>query len=359
MYAIKSERKKGYFSGGGCVLFFISAFCILGCSSATSNGAINGLKIACYIIIPSIFPFTVCSVFFQKSGGLLWLSSKLNKFTNTVFRLSGTEFSVVFISLLGGYPIGAKIADELYKSGEIDKSTCEKLLRFCINPSPAFIISVVGIKILNSFLAGVILFVSNLTACLILNGFFTVKKDKKPEKHTVKQNITLSDAFVESVYSATEITINICAFVVLFSSVAEVLKLALNGSLVYSYLCPLLEISFGINEIGSLGIPAHAYSFLLCFGGISTLCQVKQTAINIKPTFKFLIFYRLIHSFFATAISFILFKIFPESSQVLSNVTEVKLAEYPLFLPSVMLIIFSVLFLTFTSKPQTSKIIDI
>ncbi len=359
MYTIKSERKRSYFSGTGCILFFVSAFCVLGCSSATSNGAINGLKIACYVIIPSIFPFTVCSVFFQKSGGLLWLSDKLNKFTKNIFRLSGTEFSVVFISLLGGYPIGAKIADELYESGEIDKSTGEKLLRFCINPSPAFIISIVGIKILNSFGAGIIIFISNLTACLILNGLFNKKREIKTEKYTTKQNTTVSDAFVESVYSAAEITINICAFVVLFSSVAEVLRLYLNGGLAYSYLCPLLEISFGINEIGSIGIPAHAYSFLLCFGGISTLCQVKQTAANIKPTFKYLIFYRLIHGFLATVISFSLFKIFPKSSQVLSNVTEVKLAEYPLFLPSVMLIIFSVLFLTFTSKPQTSKIIDI
>jgi len=361
MYTIKSKRNSGYYSGTGCVLFFISAFCILGCSSAASHGALNGLKIACYIIIPSIFPFTVCSVFFQKSGGLLWVSGKLNKITKAIFNLSGTEFSVILLSLLGGYPIGAKITDELYRTNVIDKSTSKRLLSFSVNPSPAFIISVVGGSVLNSVSAGVMLFISNLTACFILSGLFTLKPKKKTVQISmpISSDVSVSDAFVESVRSAAEITINICAFVVLFASVAEILKLALSGGLLYSALCPLLEISFGITEISKIGIPAHAYSFLLCFGGISTICQVKQAAVNIKPTFKFIVFHRLLHGITATIISFVLFKIFPKSSEVLSNVNEVKLANYPLFLPSVMLIIFSILFLNFVTNPKDKKLIDI
>ncbi|MBQ9919486.1 MAG: hypothetical protein IJO49_01530, partial [Clostridia bacterium] len=236
MYTIKSKRNSGYYSGTGCVLFFISAFCILGCSSAASHGALNGLKIACYIIIPSIFPFTVCSVFFQKSGGLLWVSGKLNKITKAIFNLSGTEFSVILLSLLGGYPIGAKITDELYRTNVIDKSTSKRLLSFSVNPSPAFIISVVGGSVLNSVSAGVMLFISNLTACFILSRLFTLKPKKKTVQISmpISSEVSVSDAFVESVRSAAEITINICAFVVLFASVAEILKLALSGSLLYS-----------------------------------------------------------------------------------------------------------------------------
>lgn len=352
MHTIKNRKNDNYYTGVGCALFFVSAFCILGCSSMASQGALNGLKIACYIIIPNLFPFTVLSVFFQKSGALLWVGAKLNKFSKAIFKLSGTEFSVVFLSLLGGYPIGAKLTDELYRLGEIDKTTAKKLLRFSVNPSPAFIISVVGAKLLNSISVGIILFISNLISCLILNSFFTKKRKSKEKAPTLKENLPLSDAFVESVFSAAKITINICAFVVLFSAIAEILKLALKGNFLYSVLCPLLEISFGVNKVAEIGIPAHAYSFLLCFGGISTLCQVKQTANTLNPTFKHLIFYRLIHGITATVISFIIFKIFPKSSQVFSNVTEVKLAEYPLFLPSVMLIVFSVLFLFFFSNPS-------
>lgn len=340
----------------GCILFFVAAVCILGFSSATSKGAMNGLKISSYVIIPSLFPFTVCSVFFQKSGGLLWISNKLNKITTFLFKISGTEFSVILLSLLGGYPIGAKIADELYLSGEVHKQTAKKLLRFSVNPSPAFFISIIGINILKNALAGGILLIANLTSCLILNRLFVSKSNvtRKSKSHTY-QGENFSDSFVKSVLAGAEITINICSFVILFSSIAEILKTMPIDSILYSYICPFLEISFGINEISKIGIPTHFYGFLLSFGGISTICQVKQAAKNINPSFFYLFFHRMIHAFTTLIISLILFKIFPLNSEVFSNNVDITFTEYPLFVPSVMLIVFSVLFLMFlSSKKQTN-----
>lgn len=346
------------FSGGltGCILFFVAAVCILGCSSATSKGAVNGLKISSSVIIPSLFPFTVCSVFFEKSGGLLWLSNRLDKFARLIFKISGTEFSVILLSLLGGYPIGAKIADELYLSGKINKQTAKRLLRFSVNPSPAFFISVAGINLFKSALAGVILFISNLTACLILNRLFVSKNTNTNKgKAVTYQGENFSDSFVKSVLAGTEITINICAFVVLFSAIAEIIKTVPIDFKAYSLLAPFLEISFGINEISKIGIPAPFYGFLLSFGGTSTICQVKQAAKNISPSFLYIIFYRIIHALTTLIISLILFKLFPLNSEVFSNNVDITFTEYPLFMPSVMLIIFSVLFLFVLSSPKTDK----
>ena len=359
MTVIKPQTKS---NGGlaGCILFFVAALCILGCSSATSKGAVNGLKISSAVIIPSLFPFTVCSVFFQKCGGLLWLSNKLDKFTDLIFKISGTEFSVILLSLLGGYPIGAKIADELYASGILDKQTAKRLLRFSVNPSPAFFISMVGMNIFKNTSVGILLFVSNLLACFILN-FLSICKNKKPKAlRTIPfKNENLSDALVKSVQSGAEIIINICAFVILFSAISEILKAMTINLKVYSFICPFLEISFGINEITKVGIPTHFYGFLLTFGGISTICQIKQSSKNINPSFFYILFYRIIHGLATLVISLILFKIFPLSSDVFSSTANIKLAEYPIFAPSVMLIIFSVLFLMFVSNPKGTKTIDI
>lgn len=337
-----------------CFLFFIAAICILGFPSNTSAGAINGLKISSSVIIPSLFPFTVCSVFFQKSGGLLWLADRLNKVTTKLLKLTGTEFSVIFLSLIGGYPIGAKMIDELYLRGDLDIVSAKKLLRFTVNPSPAFFILVVGVNIFKNFYVGVILLISNLFACFILNCLFSNKSKTSfiNSKRTTIKGENFSDCFVGSVISGAEITINICSFVILFSAISEIVKLLPIKFETYCYISPLLEISLGINEISKLGIPTFFYSFFLSLGGLSTICQVKQSAKNIKPTFLYLFFYRFIHSIFSALITMMLLKIFPTHSEVFSNGTEIIFTEYPLFLPSVMLIVFSAMFLFVLSSPK-------
>lgn len=352
MLALKQHKKTKNTGIVKCLIFFMASVCILGFPSGASAGAMKGLKISSSVIIPSLFPFTVCSVYFQKSGGLLWLSNKLDKITRKFFKLSGTEFSVVFLSLLGGYPIGAKITNELYISRALDKPTAKKLLRFCVNPSPAFFISVVGMNILKNTLVGVILFISNTLSCLLLNCLFTPKTKNRPITSTEFKGENFSDSFVQSVLTAAEITINICAFVILFSAICEIFKTMPISLKAYSFIAPFLEISFGITEISQIGIPTHFYGFILAFGGISTIFQVKQAAKNINPSFIYILFHRIIHGFVTLIISLLLFKLFPINYEVFSNGTVIKFTEYPLFIPSVMLIIFSVLFLMFVTAPN-------
>lgn len=352
MLALKQHKKTKNTGIVKCLIFFMASVCILGFPSGASAGAMKGLKISSSVIIPSLFPFTVCSVYFQKSGGLLWLSNKLDKITKKIFNFSGTEFSVILLSLLGGYPIGAKITNELFVRGELDKTTAKKLLRFCINPSPAFFISMVGMNIFKNTLVGVILFISNAISCLILSCLFTPKTKKPPIANAKSKGENFSDSFVYSVLIGAEITINICAFVVLFSAICEILKTMPISLKAYSFIAPFLEISFGITEISQIGIPTYFYGFLLSFGGISTIFQVKQAAKNINPSFIFILFHRIVHGFMTLLISLLLFKLFPINYEVFSSGTVIKFTEYPLFIPSVMLIIFSVLFLMFVTTPK-------
>lgn len=357
MNIIKKQTLNNTYGIGGCIMFFASAICILSSASATSKGAFEGLKICSNIIIPSLFPFTVLSILFQKSGGLLWLGKFFDKTTFMIFGLSGIEFSVLLLSLVGGYPVGAKIINELYKSGEISKSKGEALLKFCINPSPAFFISALGVNILKNKIAGYILLIANTVACFILN--MILMKSKKADSSQTKQIVltkeNFSDSFVQSVFEGAKIILNICAFVTLFSSITEILKPVFTNPKIYSLFCPILEISFGINKIKNSGLPIHFYSFFLAFGGISTICQIKQVANVLKPSFLKLAFYRTLHGGLASIISFALFKIFPQSALVFSNGTEIIFSGYTLFYPSIMLIVFSVLFLMFLS-PNNKRI---
>lgn len=289
----------------------------------------------------------------------MWISKKAEKVSLPLLRCRGTDFSVMLLSMLGGYPIGAKMANELYKQGGISHKDAKRLLMFSVNPGPAFIIAIVGGNILKSNAAGFILFASNTLACIMLNLFLNIlsKENKTKKEFTVYEKMNISDAFVESVYEGTRVIINICAFVTLFSCIAEIMKPALIKMNSYSLVCPLLEISFGINEVAEIGLKPYFYSFLLSFGGLSTICQIKQAGENIAPPFGSIIISRIIHGITATAFSYVLFKIFPISQSVISNGVDVKF-EYPLFIPSIVLLIFAVMFLMFLNQQKEKNKVD-
>ena len=342
-------KKLNYSEGVlGLIFFIAAAAAILGFPSTTSKGAYEGLKISSSIIIPSLFPFTVFSLFFVKSGGLFIVSKKINKITQKLFGIGGTEFSVIIISLLGGYSVGAKIVSELKVTNQIDEYYAKQLLKYCANPSPAFFINIIGINILGSKAAGVLLLISNLVACLFLNiiNLNITGCQNQFAKNRYKK-APLSVAFVESVTEGAKIIIGISAFVVLFSAVAAVLKGVIKNDFYYSLLCPFLEISFGVTEVKSICLAPALYSFLLCFGGLSTICQIKQAAGKISAGFGFIILHRIIHGALSYGISFLLFKIFPIVKETISNGVTVNIGEMPLFVPSVALIIFAVVFLLF------------
>ena len=334
----------------GFTLFIAAAAAILGFPSVTSMGAFEGLKISSNIIIPALFPFTVMSLFLVKSGGLFIIGQKANPLTQKLLGIGGTEFAVMIISLLGGYPVGAKTISELKSTNQIDCFCAKNLLKYCANPSPAFFINIVGINILGSKTAGIILLVSNAAACIGLNiiNFKFAGLQKQSAKNEYKKT-PLSAAFVESVTEGAKIIIGISAFVVLFSSIAAVAKNIIENNILYSLLCPFLEISFGITEVANVGIPPAFYSFLLCFGGLSTICQIKQASGEIKVGLGFIILHRIVHGITATAVAFLLFKIFPVAKETISNGVSVNLGQMPLFLPSVALIIFAVVFLLFVN----------
>ena len=85
-----------------------------------TDGAAKGLLLAGRVIIPSLFPFTACVLFIMKSGGLN-IFGFAAPFTKRVFHISAELFSLMLLSLIGGYPVGAKLLNEAVKSGKVSE----------------------------------------------------------------------------------------------------------------------------------------------------------------------------------------------------------------------------------------------
>ncbi len=359
MQKVFSARAGNQSAVSGLILFAVAAICILCSPSVSALGAWEGLKLCSGVVIPSLFPFTAAAVFFLKSGALTWLGKKLDTPARIIFGVSGAGFAGVVLSLVGGYPVGAKLIDQMYAEGVLTENDANRLLRYAVNASPAFFLSVVGETVLNSRSAGKILFLSNLAACLILTavtGHFHQNKRPHCEPPRRAATVCLSDAFVESVAEASRVMIGICAWVILFCSVAAYLRILPLSDRFYAAVCAGLEVTFGCTAAGKCGFPLPVFSLILAFGGLSSVCQVAQSAAHLKPGLHRIILYRLIHGGLAMLISGLLFRLSPPYTSVIQNAVEVEFTGFSLCLPSVMLMLFAVMFLMFVlPKSNTSQ----
>ncbi|MFA9382095.1 MAG: hypothetical protein ACERKO_13650, partial [Acetanaerobacterium sp.] len=118
---------------GVAVLYFCNA-------QAVSAGVRDGLLVCANTLIPSLFPFMILCAFIVNSRLSDYLSAPFAFFTARVLRLPAFTGSVFLLSLVGGYPVGARMIAQLYREGRISGHTASRMLLFCVNAGPAFLI---------------------------------------------------------------------------------------------------------------------------------------------------------------------------------------------------------------------------
>lgn len=270
-----------------------------------TDGAAKGLLLAGRVIIPSLFPFTACVLFIMKTGGLDLLGFAA-PFTKKVFHISPELFSVMLLSFIGGYPVGAKLLNEAVKSGRLSKKKAGIMLNYCVNAGPAFVILAVGGGILGSKETGSILLAAHITASLILSvffGFFIKREDTFKGKAT--ENSSSADNFVSAVSDAASAVFSVCAYVVFFSTVNEYVNYAAQKIPLLKYVSPLLEVTNAVTHMRNIII----ISFLLGFAGISIWCQILSVGKLIKINFAVFVLSRIAHGVISALICAPLLKV--------------------------------------------------
>ena len=252
------------------------------------EAAVKALALCAGTVIPSLFPFLALTSLLTALGFCEWLSPYLSGLMTPLFRLPGQSSGPLLLGLVGGYPIGAQSAADLYRQGLLTKDEAERLLTFCNNSNPVFLISVLGVGIFGSFRAGVWLWLIHLLSAL-LTGLL-LRGGKRAVKRAMASNIpcravSLPAAVVSSVRSAANGMLSVCAFVTLFrvliSPLAErsgLLPAALVGAVELFSLTPLLAPD------GAGYVLASACAG---WGGLSVLCQTAAvldgTGLRLAP----------------------------------------------------------------------------
>ena len=265
------------------------------------EAAKSGLRLCYNVIIPSLFPFFVLSSLVVELGLAGYLGRLLEGLMRPLFHVSGACASAVALGFIGGYPVGAKTAIGLYEKGMCTKTEAERLLAFCNNSGPAFILGVVGAGVFASSAVGVLLCLAHTAASLcvgILFRFYKAGPERRgtePRSRPRFQAQRLTAAFTGSIKNSFLSTLNICAFVVFFTVVIQLLVRSgflpglaqLLGGLLSPFglttewaqrlLTGALEISSGVSTLagsGSLSGRLVMAAFMLGWAGLSVHCQV-------------------------------------------------------------------------------------
>ena len=274
------------------LLSLLLAVLLLGRSAAVGEGVRRGLVLCANVVIPSLFPFMVLAGFLALSPACRLLALPLRPLSARLLKLPEEMGAVVLMSFIGGYPVGARLVSDMLRQGRIDRSTAQRMLCFCVNPGPSFLISGVGVALYGSAKVGLLLLAAQVVSSLLV-GMFLSLKTPVPKTGPAADYPPLSAALVQAVTGAAAGMLNICAFVVVFSAVGGLLEStgsmafisrALSDALPFVRLderfytalfTGLLEVTGGTVAAAKLPL-AVAFpltAFLISFGGLSILCQ--------------------------------------------------------------------------------------
>lgn len=283
----------------GCALSLAALAALFLWSPEAMEGVRAGLGICAQVIIPSLFPFFVLGAAIMELGLPQRLSKLLSPVMSRLFGVSGAGACALLLGVMGGYPLGASCAASLAGRGAISRDEAERLLGFCNNSGPAFLIGAAGVGAFGSVRAGLVLYTCHVLAALTAGLLTRRAGSAKSAADAFSVDIT-HGVFSRAVTASVKNILNVCGFVVIFTALTAALdasgflpraagevaaRTGLELSAARAVLTGFFEIGGGINALRACS--ASRINFALCaliigWGGLSVHMQTAASVSGAK-----------------------------------------------------------------------------
>lgn len=194
---------------------FFPLLCLVLCllfPSVCAAGARKGLAVSLKAALPAIYPALTLSCL---------LVRQISRSGQKTFLLP------FFLGLFCGFPVGAATVVALVRDHSLSKKDGERLLFFCNNTSPAFLISYCGETILGDVGKGVLLFFLQSILSAFFLFFFFGKRIFICEKSETKEKKPLPPWWKNLPFALREATnsfIYIMSCIIFFSFFTELIR---------------------------------------------------------------------------------------------------------------------------------------
>jgi sporulation integral membrane protein YlbJ len=299
------------------------------------NSTISGAKLFFYNVFPSLFPFLIISNILIRYDGIKIYEKLFGSILCKPIKVPSQCSIILIISILCGYPLGAKYSTDLYEKGYIDLKTYKRLINIASNASPLFIVGTIGTSMLNNRTAGYILLFSNYASCIFM-GFITIPlfKNKNNDNFTLKNieqkhsHNNFGSILKDSLNAAVNTCLSIGSYIIIFSVLSSVIsKNILFNQLINNipfmkpeinkfikgFVIGLLEMTNGCNIISNSTINIYykiiAISFLLSFSGLSIISQVYSFTYKFNTSIQTYVVLKTIQGFISSITTIVVYKL--------------------------------------------------
>lgn len=295
---------------------FALIICFIVFSVRAKAQALEGMKLCLNVIVPTLLPILILTNTIIKSSSRLFLEAVFSPLAR-LLRLPKCACCALILGLIGGYPTGAILSNELFNLHLIDNQTAKRLLRCSFCGGVAFIITAVGTIHLNSTKTGIIIYTINVLSSIIIcvaDGIIHPNTNKSTKECSIGSQ-SFCNALINSIECSTKSVAVMCGCIVFFSAICGLVSIP-------PFAMPLIEITNGIFKFnGSISLPYLC--FFLSFGGLCIHLQIlnviKSTGIGYIDFF--------VHRVVGGLISYFLGKgyilLFNPNTEVFSNISQI------------------------------------
>ena len=270
------------------------------------KSAFFGIKLWAVTVLPALLPFFFLTSLLSKLGVTSLIAKIFKKPCGFLFRTGGASAFAFTMSLISGYPVGAKIIADLYKNGVIDKNEATRASTFCSTSGPLFIVGSVGIGMFGSKQIGFIILFTHIISAFLCGIIFRFYGKNSPKSDRIlipieKSQNALYDCVYSSVISVACVGGFICVFSLFLDAfknlnlllpLVNLLSPIFGKDISTAFLYGLIECTNGCKMLASCSLSTYSLAFasaLVSFGGVSIWAQssvfLAQSKVNLKIFF--------------------------------------------------------------------------